>query len=141
MRGGLKDGNEQVQSPPVHGMQEAAAFRRRPEGRAQVQLVRMADVRAIRWQLRMSQQRFTETYGVTLPTPKNWEQGGRAGRRPTCRPLRTRRKLSKRRCSRDDKARASPLTCKLVMLLQRRAANDPARRSVAGQGHRDDVLQ
>lgn len=35
------------------------------------------DVRAIRRQLHMSQQKFADTYRILLPTLKNWEQGRR----------------------------------------------------------------
>jgi putative transcriptional regulator len=38
---------------------------------------RSADVRAIRRQLRMSQQEFARVYRIPLATLKNWEQGRR----------------------------------------------------------------
>jgi putative transcriptional regulator len=62
----------------LQGLKEAAEF---VEGKAQgarVHSVEVPDVRAIRQQLRMSQQRFAETYLIPLPTLKNWEQGRRS---------------------------------------------------------------
>ena len=63
---------------PVRGMKEAAAFSDGKATGARVHVVAVPDVRAIRRQLRMSQQRFAETYRIPLPTLKNWEQGRRA---------------------------------------------------------------
>jgi putative transcriptional regulator len=40
-------------------------------------LVEVPDVRAIRRQLRMSQQEFARVYRIPLATLKNWEQGRR----------------------------------------------------------------
>ena len=40
-------------------------------------MVEVPDVRAIRRQLRMSQQEFARVYRIPLPTLKNWEQGRR----------------------------------------------------------------
>ena len=42
-----------------------------------VHVVEMPDVRAIRRQLRMSQQEFARVYRIPLATLKNWEQGRR----------------------------------------------------------------
>ena len=42
-----------------------------------VHVVEVPDVRAIRRQLHMSQQRFAEAYRIPLPTLRNWEQGRR----------------------------------------------------------------
>lgn len=39
--------------------------------------VEIPDVRAIRRQLRMSQQEFAQNYRIPLATLKNWEQGRR----------------------------------------------------------------
>jgi putative transcriptional regulator len=62
----------------VRGMEEAAAFAEGNKAGARVHVVEVLDVRAIRRQLHMSQQRFAETYRIPLPTLKNWEQGRRA---------------------------------------------------------------
>jgi len=62
----------------MQGMEEAAAFAEGKKTGARVHVVEVPDVRAIRLQLHMSQQRFAETYRIPLPTLKNWEQGRRA---------------------------------------------------------------
>ncbi|MBS0641042.1 MAG: NadS family protein [Acetobacteraceae bacterium] len=62
----------------IQGMQEAASFVEDRKAGARVHTVDVPDVRAIRRQLHMSQQRFAATYRIPLPTLKNWEQGRRA---------------------------------------------------------------
>ena len=62
----------------VQGMKEAAAFAEGKKAGARVHVVEVPDVRAIRQQLHMSQQRFAATFRIPLPTLKNWEQGRRA---------------------------------------------------------------
>jgi putative transcriptional regulator len=62
----------------VQGMKEAVDFAEGKKIGAHVYVVEVPDVRAIRRQLHMSQQRFAETYRIPLPTLKNWEQGRRA---------------------------------------------------------------
>jgi putative transcriptional regulator len=62
----------------VQGMKEAVDFSEGNKAGARVHVVDVPDVRAIRQQLHMSQQRFAETYRIPLPTLKNWEQGRRA---------------------------------------------------------------
>lgn len=62
----------------ILGMKEAAEFAEGKKIGAGVHVVEVPDVRAIRRQLHMSQQRFAETYRIPLPTLKNWEQGRRA---------------------------------------------------------------
>ncbi len=62
----------------IEGMTQAVAFARGKKTGAAVHVVDVPDVRAIRRQLHMSQQRFAETYRIPLPTLKNWEQGRRA---------------------------------------------------------------
>ena len=50
------------------------------EGKAtgvRTHVVEVPDVRAIRRQLRMSQQQFARAYRIPLATIKNWEQGRR----------------------------------------------------------------
>jgi putative transcriptional regulator len=48
----------------VQGMKEAAAFAEGKKAGARVHTVEVPDVRAIRQQLHMSQQRFAETYRI-----------------------------------------------------------------------------
>jgi putative transcriptional regulator len=62
----------------VRGMEEAAAFVEGENCGARVHVVEAPDVRAIRRELHMSQQRFAEAYRIPLPTLKNWEQGRRS---------------------------------------------------------------
>ncbi len=62
----------------VQGLKEAAEFVEGRTAGARTHSVAVPDVRAIRQQLHMSQQRFAETYRIPLPTLKNWEQGRRA---------------------------------------------------------------
>jgi putative transcriptional regulator len=62
----------------MQGTEEAAAFAEGKKSGARVHVVEVPDVRAIRRQLHMSQQRFAETYRMPLPTLKNWEQRRRA---------------------------------------------------------------
>jgi putative transcriptional regulator len=62
----------------LQGMREAAEIAEGKRTAARVHMVDVPDVRAIRRQLHMSQQRFAETYRIPLPTLKNWEQGRRA---------------------------------------------------------------
>jgi hypothetical protein len=49
-----------------------AHARGKPSG-VQFHTVKIPDVRAIRRQLHMSQQKFANTYRIPLPTLKNWE--------------------------------------------------------------------
>jgi putative transcriptional regulator len=46
-------------------------------GEDRLHVVEVPDVRAIRRQLRMSQQEFARVYRIPLATLKNWEQGRR----------------------------------------------------------------
>jgi putative transcriptional regulator len=62
----------------MRGMKEATEFAEGKKIGARVHVIEAPDVRAIRRQLHMSQQRFAETYRIPLPTLKNWEQGRRA---------------------------------------------------------------
>jgi putative transcriptional regulator len=61
----------------VQGMKEAADFVDGRKAGERVHVFEVPDVRAIRRQLHMSQQRFAEAYRIPLPTLKNWEQGRR----------------------------------------------------------------
>jgi putative transcriptional regulator len=85
----------------LQGMKEATAFAEGDKASARVHVVEVPDVRAIRQQLHMSQQRFAETYRIPLPTLKNWEQGRRAPDvrlRRTSMPFRASRRRSRKRC-------------------------------------------
>jgi putative transcriptional regulator len=62
----------------MQGLKEAAEFVEGHKGGARVHAVEVPDVRAIRQQLHMSQQRFAATYRIPRPTLKNLEQGRRA---------------------------------------------------------------
>ncbi|MEZ5687404.1 MAG: NadS family protein [Caenibius sp.] len=44
---------------------------------AKVHVVQVPDVRSLRARLKMSQQGFSEAYGIPLATLKGWEQGRR----------------------------------------------------------------
>lgn len=57
--------------------QAVAHAKGRRAGGTRVTVVAAPDVKAIRRQLRMSQQRFAATYRIPLATLKNWEQGRR----------------------------------------------------------------
>jgi putative transcriptional regulator len=58
----------------VESLSDALAHARGQDSGVQVRTVKVADVRAIRRKLGMSQQVFAETYRIPLPTLKNWEQ-------------------------------------------------------------------
>jgi putative transcriptional regulator len=63
----------------IESMQQAAQYAGGGKVRGmRVTTVELPDVRAIRQKLRMSQQRFAQTYRIPLPTLKNWEQGRRS---------------------------------------------------------------
>ena len=62
----------------LQSLSEAADFVEGKTEAARVHTVETPDVRAIRRGLHMSQQRFSETYRIPLPTLRNWEQGRRA---------------------------------------------------------------
>lgn len=61
----------------IQGMTEAVAYTKGQTAGSVMHVVDVPDVRAIRRSLHMSQQRFSETYRIPLPTLKNWEQGRR----------------------------------------------------------------
>jgi putative transcriptional regulator len=62
----------------IEGMTEAVAHARGEATGAQVRVVELPDVRAIREQLHMSQSEFAEAYHIPLATLQGWEQGRRA---------------------------------------------------------------
>jgi putative transcriptional regulator len=61
------------------GLQDALAYAKgdRKRGRAHVIKVPEVDVRKARRKLGMSQDRFAESFGVSVATVRNWEQGRR----------------------------------------------------------------
>ncbi len=61
----------------IQGMTEVLAYVNGQTEGCVVHVVKKPDVKTIRRQLRMSQERFADTYRIPLPTLKNWEQGRR----------------------------------------------------------------
>ena len=61
----------------VQGLTEAVAFAHGHKTGAQVHVVEVPDVRAIRRRLHMSQHEFADAFRIPLATLKNWEQGRR----------------------------------------------------------------
>lgn len=59
----------------IESLTQAVAQARGEVPPARMHYVAVPDVRAIRRALRMSQERFAATYGIPLPTLKDWEQG------------------------------------------------------------------
>jgi putative transcriptional regulator len=75
----------------VEALSEALRFAQGETTGARVTVVQVPivpDVRAIRRNLKMSQQRFADTFHIPLPTLKNWEQGRRAPDAPAAAYLR-----------------------------------------------------
>jgi putative transcriptional regulator len=60
----------------IASLQEAVAHAR-GEGQARVTRIEVADARAIRLSLGLSQHAFAQAYGIPLATLKGWEQGRR----------------------------------------------------------------
>lgn len=61
----------------IESLTEACEHAEGKPSAARVHVVEVPDVRAIRRQLRMSQQEFARVYEIPLATLKNWEQGRR----------------------------------------------------------------
>src|ERR1700733_6172540 len=61
----------------IESLTDALAHARGETSGVRVHTVEVPDVRAIRRQLRMSQQEFAETYRIPLSTLTNWEKGRR----------------------------------------------------------------
>lgn len=61
----------------IASMQEAVAYAEGKAGASRTTHVVVADARAIREHLHMSQQEFASTYKIPLATLKGWEQGRR----------------------------------------------------------------
>ncbi len=67
----------------IQGMTEVLAYVNGQTEGCVVHVVKKPDVKTIRRQLRMSQERFAHTYRIPLPTLKNWEQGRRMPEAPS----------------------------------------------------------
>ena len=61
----------------IESLSEACQHGEGKPSEVRVHGVEVPDVRAIRRQLRMSQQEFARVYRIPLATLKNWEQGRR----------------------------------------------------------------
>jgi len=62
----------------LSGLEDALAFSQGKRGKRRVHRVpRRVDVKAIRTRLAMTQDQFARTFGFTLHTVRNWEQGKR----------------------------------------------------------------
>ena len=61
----------------IESLTEACEHAEGKRSEVRVHAVKVPDVRAIRQQLRMSQQEFARLYRIPLATLKNWEQGRR----------------------------------------------------------------
>ncbi len=61
----------------IESLTDALAHAKGEKSGVRLHMVEVPDVRAIRRSLHMSQQEFSETYRIPLPTLKNWEQGRR----------------------------------------------------------------
>jgi len=61
----------------IASLQEAVSIARGETKAARTHVIEVADARAIREQLHMSQQEFASTYRIPLSTLKGWEQGRR----------------------------------------------------------------
>lgn len=62
----------------IEGLKEAIAYTSGEVTGAKTRVVQVADVRAIRESLGMSQSEFAEAYRIPLATLKGWEQGRRS---------------------------------------------------------------
>jgi putative transcriptional regulator len=61
----------------LEGLEEALRYTRGEETDARVTVIETPDVPAIRKKLGFTQQEFAESFGVSLGTLRNWEQGAR----------------------------------------------------------------
>ena len=80
----------------IESLTEACEHAEGKPGGVRVHVVEVPDVRAIRRQLRMSQQEFACVYRIPLATLKNWEQGRRQPGCPCCGVPRTHRQAPAR---------------------------------------------
>ena len=61
----------------IAAAEEALRFARGEETGARVSVVEIPDVPAIRRKLGLSQEEFADSFGVSIGTLRNWEQGAR----------------------------------------------------------------
>lgn len=61
----------------IAGLEEALRFARGEETDARVTVIEIPDVPAIRNKLGFTQEQFARSFGVSLGTLRNWEQGAR----------------------------------------------------------------
>ena len=85
---------------PIGSLSEACEHAEGSADEVRVHVVEVPDVRAIRRQLRMSQQEFARVYRIPLATLKNWEQGRRQPDAPAAAYLEA---ISERRLEDDQK--------------------------------------
>lgn len=73
---------KRVHDELMAGLQEALAYSkgRRTGAKAHKVKVRQVDVKKARTALRLSQSEFATTFGVSVKTVQNWEQGERTPR-------------------------------------------------------------
>lgn len=64
------------------GLRDAIAHARGDQAKGEASRVRRLDIAAIRAKLGMTQAQFAATFGVSVGTIRNWEQGRRAPRGP-----------------------------------------------------------
>jgi putative transcriptional regulator len=67
----------------MQGMQEMDTYLQGKRGKARVHHVPVVDVRKIRTKLGLSQNKFSERFGIPSATLRNWEQGRRQPETPT----------------------------------------------------------
>ena len=80
----------------IASMKQAAVHAQGAKVRGmRVTAVELPDVKAIREELHMSQQKFAATYRIPLATVKNWEQGRRSPDAPAVAYLRAIRRRPK----------------------------------------------
>lgn len=61
----------------IASLEEAVAYEQGAQGTTRTHHIEVADARAIREQLGLSQQAFARAYRIPLATLKGWEQGRR----------------------------------------------------------------
>lgn len=66
----------------MKGMQEALSFAKGEDTEAVVHIPDDIDVARIRKKLKMSQRKFSDTFGISTRTVQEWEQGRRVPEQP-----------------------------------------------------------
>ena len=90
----------------IESLTEACEHAEGKPSEVRVNVVEVPDVRAIRRELRMSQQEFARVYRIPLATLKNWEQGRRQPDAPTAAYLQA---IAERRLEEEQKGRVFQL--------------------------------